>query len=144
MVSADFCYEANKLGCAELAINLIREAPDNAERVKHALNLIKGLVGNDDVKHRLLTVFNVEEDVVIALQKHYSNDFTALAALRCITALALRNPDAAVNIVKLNGAEAMINALNEHGDSKMISRAGNFIIEHLKIKNINVTTVNFV
>ena len=72
LVSADFCNEAAKLGCGELAVNLIRENPENPERVKCALNLIKGLVGNDDVRHRLITQVKVEEDVVIALQaRHY-------------------------------------------------------------------------
>jgi len=50
LVSSDFCNEAAKLGCGELAINLIRENPHNAERVKFSINLIKGLVGNDDVR----------------------------------------------------------------------------------------------
>ena len=126
LVSADFCNEAAKLGCGELAVNLIREAPENADRVKFSLNLIKGLVGNDDVRHKLLTTVKVEEDVIIALQRHFSNKSTSLAALRAITALTLRNPETARKIVtQLSGANAIINALNAHTDDKTVCRAGN-------------------
>ena len=124
LVTADFCNEAAKLGCGELAVNLIREDPQNAERVKFALNLIKALVGNDDVRHKLITSVKVEEDVVIALQQHYSNRATALAALRALTALTLRNPDSARDIVALGGANAIINALNVHTEDKTLCRAG--------------------
>jgi len=135
LVSADFCNEAAKMGCGELAVSLIRENPHDAERVKCALNLIKGLVGNDDVRHKLITTVNVEEDVVIALGQHFSVSATALAALRAITALTLRNPDSARKIVALDGANAIINALNVHKNNKMLCRAGLMAVRNCVVRS---------
>ena len=105
-------------------ISLFREGSEDAERVKHCLNLIKALVGNDDVRHKLLTAVRLEEDVVIALKRHFGSQPTALAALRAITALTLRNPETARKVVAIGGAAAILDALSEHKDNKMTSRAG--------------------
>ena len=50
---------------------------------------------------------------------------TALAALRCITSLTLRNPECARTLVNdQNAAEAIVNALNCHSKNKAATRAG--------------------
>ena len=50
---------------------------------------------------------------------------TALAALRCITSLTLRNPECARTLVNdQNAAEAIVNALNCHAKNKSATRAG--------------------
>merc|ERR1712130_16438 len=135
LVSADFCNEAAKMGCGELAVNLIRENPENPERVKCALNLVKGLVGNDDVRRRLITQVKVEEDVVIALQRHFGCGPTALAALRAITALTLRNPETARKMISLDGANAIVNALNAHTDNRMLIRAGLMAVRNCVVRS---------
>ena len=95
--------------------------------MKFCLNLVKNLIGNDDVRHKLITSVNIHEDVSIALHRHYGNVNTALAALRCITALTLRNPECARELVnKYDVADAIVNALNCHAKNKALSRAGTF------------------
>ena len=52
---------------------------------------------------------------------------TALAALRCITSLTLRNPECARTLVNdQNAAEAIVNALNCHAKNKAATRAGKY------------------
>ena len=70
------------MNCGELAINLIRAAPEESDRVKACLNLIKALIGNDEVKHKMVTQLKVHEDVIGALMRHFSQPDVALAALR--------------------------------------------------------------
>ena len=46
------------------------------------MNLIKALIGNDEVKHKMTTQLKVHEDVIQALMRHFSEPAVALAALR--------------------------------------------------------------
>ena len=56
---------------------------------------------------------------------NYNKVNTALAALRCITSLTLRNPECARTLVNdQNAAEAIVNALNCHSENKAATRAG--------------------
>lgn len=58
---------------------------------------------------------------------------TALAALRCITSLTLRNPECARTLVNdQNAAEAIVNALNCHAKNKAATRAGKIYISAMK------------
>merc|ERR1712131_556090 len=90
LVCADFCKQATELGAGELVVDYMRHSADDPIKVKFSLNLIKNMIGNDDVRHKLITTVNIHEDVVHALQRHFAKVNTALAALRCITSLTLR------------------------------------------------------
>jgi len=125
LVCADFCKQATELGAGELAVDYMRHSADDPIKVKFSLNLIKNMIGNDDVRHKLITTVNIHEDVVHALQRHFAKVNTALAALRCITSLTLRNPECARTLVNdQNAAEAIVNALNCHSKNKAATRAG--------------------
>jgi len=134
LVSNDFCNDAANLNCGELAVNLIREAPEEGERVKACLNLIKALIGNDEVKHKMTTQLKVHEDVIGALMRHFSEPNVALAALRSVTALTLRTPECAKEIVKMDGADAIVNAINAHTKSKAITRAGLMAVRNCVVR----------
>ena len=128
LVCNDFCKQAAELGAGELAAEYMRESMDNPVKVKYCINLIKNLIGNDDVRHKLISTISVHEDVVLALQMHFGKVNTALAALRCITALTLRNPECARDLVtKYSAAEAIANSLNCHAKNKSATRAGSSI-----------------
>lgn len=72
LVCADFCKQATELGAGELAVDYMRHSADDPIKVKFSLNLIKNMIGNDDVRHKLITTVNIHEDVVHALQRHFA------------------------------------------------------------------------
>ena len=72
LVCADFCKQATELGAGELAVDYMRHSADDPVKVKFSLNLIKNMIGNDDVRHKLITTVNIHEDVVHALQRHFA------------------------------------------------------------------------
>jgi len=124
LVCAEFCKKAADLGGGVLAIDFLRTNIDKSTSVKFCLNLIKNMIGNDDVRHQLIVKHNIHEDVIISLARHFGKINTALAALRCITALTLRNPDCARDLVTNHfAAETIANALNAHAKNKSLSRA---------------------
>lgn len=64
---------------------------------------------------------------------------TALAALRCITSLTLRNPECARTLVNdQNAAEAIVNALNCHSKNKAATRAGKSFQGKLFLQTIDL------
>ena len=64
---------------------------------------------------------------------------TALAALRCITSLTLRNPECARTLVNdQNAAEAIVNALNCHSKNKAATRAGKSFRGKLFLQTIDL------
>ena len=72
LVCADFCKQATELGVGELAVDYMRHSAEDPIKVKYSLNLIKNMIGNDDVRHKLITTVNIHEDVVHALQRHFA------------------------------------------------------------------------
>ena len=82
LVCADFCKKCAELGGGALAIDFMRANIEKAKSVKFCLNLIKNMIGNDDVRHQLITEHKIHEDVMIALAQHFSKINTALASLR--------------------------------------------------------------
>ena len=84
LVCADFCKKAAELGGGVLAIDFMRTNIDKSKSVKFCLNLIKNMIGNDDVRHQLISNYNIHEDVMIALGRHFGKINTALAALRLV------------------------------------------------------------
>ena len=92
LVCADFCKQATELGAGELAVDYMRHSADDPVKVKFSLNLIKNMIGNDDVRHKLITTVNIHEDVVHALQRHFAKglvqkydiDISSFLVIQCL------------------------------------------------------------
>ncbi|CAK1547617.1 unnamed protein product [Leptosia nina] len=100
---------------------------------------ITALAGNDDVKRQLVKS-GIIPIIVSVLTRHSSNPTSVALTLKCIAALALREPEHSVQFIESGAAEAIVECLKVHQENPQVQKNGCWAIRNIVARRRDLNT----
>ncbi|XP_073961109.1 armadillo repeat-containing protein 6 homolog [Choristoneura fumiferana] len=117
-------------GGAGVLFTVLADNADNAAVVQQASRLITALAGNDDVKRQLVKS-GIVPIMVLMLTRHCNNASATSSNLKCVAALALREPEHSRQFYDCGAPEAIVDCLNRHPDHPGVQKNGCWAIRNM-------------
>ncbi|KAI8423507.1 hypothetical protein MSG28_012618 [Choristoneura fumiferana] len=93
-------------------------------------SIITALAGNDDVKRQLVKS-GIVPIMVLMLTRHCNNASATSSNLKCVAALALREPEHSRQFYDCGAPEAIVDCLNRHPDHPGVQKNGCWAIRNM-------------
>ncbi|XP_013168921.1 PREDICTED: armadillo repeat-containing protein 6 homolog [Papilio xuthus] len=129
LVRHELCAVAAERGAAAL-FTVLADNYDDVTVVHQATKLITALAGNDDVKRQLVKSGIVP--IIVSLLSRFASNATVTAqTLRCMSALALREPAHGRLLLDCGAAEPLLHCLKMHPRNAALQKNGCWAIRNM-------------
>ncbi|XP_013147163.1 PREDICTED: armadillo repeat-containing protein 6 homolog [Papilio polytes] len=129
LVRHELCALAAERGAAAL-FAVLADNYDDVIVVHHATKLITAMSGNDDVKRQLVQS-GIVPIIVSLLDRFASNASVTAQTLRCVSALALREPAHARQLLDCGAPEPLAYCLKLHPNNAAVQKNGCWAIRNM-------------
>ncbi|XP_045488175.1 armadillo repeat-containing protein 6 homolog [Pieris rapae] len=129
LVRNELCAKVAESG-NNILFTVLADNYDNATVIQQANKLIIALAGNDDVKRQLVKS-GIIPIIVSVLARHSNNSTSAALTLKCIAALALREPEHSRQFIETGAAEAITETLKIHQTQPQVQKNGCWAIRNI-------------
>eukprot|EP01137_Pigoraptor_chileana_P006666 Opistho-2@51242 len=133
-VKDDFCKDIVARGGLDLVISTLESNVTVAALATEALNFIKCLAGNDDVKVTVGMGRGLDL-MLAAFETHAKNPDVIENALGALGSVVLRQPAVVSNFYTKGGVPLIVTAMRIHADSARVQRVASMAVRNIVSRN---------
>jgi len=122
-VRNEYCQEVVDEGGLQFLHDVLLNHKDKQDLVTRSLMLLKTLAGNDQVKSEISKAGGIPL-ILGAIQEHMMKAFVVENGCHAITAVCLRSPENAGQVMESEGAYLITTAMSRHPNSGKVQAAG--------------------
>ncbi|XP_045216650.2 armadillo repeat-containing protein 6-like [Mercenaria mercenaria] len=130
VVRDEFCTEVKDLGGLELILKSFQTNLTQKGIVRQALELLKALAGNDDIKIAIVKSGGVQL-ILAAMTQHQGNPQIAAAGCQTLAAIVLRQPAHCSVVIENNGHHVILQAMKVHPNDESVQKQACMAIRNI-------------
>ncbi|KAL4227854.1 Armadillo repeat-containing protein 6 [Mactra antiquata] len=130
VVRDEFCKEVKDLGGLDLILKSFQENITKKSIVKQALELLKALAGNDEIKQVIVKSGGVQS-ILAAMTQHQGNPQIAAGGCQVLAVIVLRQPTHCSVVIDNNGHHVILQAMKVHPTDETVQQKACMAIRNI-------------